>query len=307
MTLLTRLAVLCIAGATIVATEANAANYQYRRPNVIGSILPENNFQIPVWQESANGLNKEMFDNVLNRVEKIYAPIFATKSLKLVIERKWDDPTVNAYAQRFGDTAHVAMFGGLARHPAVTPDGFALVVCHEIGHHLGGVPKVTDWASNEGQADYFGTLKCMRKVLRGMDTYSKSRSLYNTRRDLVNDYVAGKCTESFKNPADRDICVLSSAAGMSLAMLFADLHKLPAPPQYNTPDPKVVTRTDDSHPMPQCRLDTYFAGALCPISDNEEVSNTDVNAGTCTPKRGFQGAVLRSRCWFAEPSSFMRF
>jgi Zn-dependent protease with chaperone function len=54
------------------------------------------------------------------------------------------------------------MFGGLARDPLVTKDGFSAVICHEIGHHIAGAPrKGFSWASNEGQADYFATTKCL--------------------------------------------------------------------------------------------------------------------------------------------------
>jgi hypothetical protein len=59
------------------------------------------------------------------------------------------------------------VYGGLARHGEITPDGFALVLCHEIGHHLGGVPRYSGangWASNEGQSDYFAATKCLRRA-----------------------------------------------------------------------------------------------------------------------------------------------
>ena len=78
---------------------------------------------------------------------------------------------MNAFAKQGASTWEVHMYGGLARHQAVTADGFALVVCHELGHHLGGAPQKVDWfgrlrwASNEGQADYWGTAKCFRKLL----------------------------------------------------------------------------------------------------------------------------------------------
>src|SRR6478609_9034269 len=63
-------------------------------------------------------------------------------------------------------TYRVHMYGGLARRPEVTPDGFTLVVCHEVGHHFGGYPFVRDayWAANDGQADYFSTLACARRL-----------------------------------------------------------------------------------------------------------------------------------------------
>jgi len=79
---------------------------------------------------------------------------------ELVIDKHWEDGTVNAYASENGNNDVISMFGGLARHPAITPDAFYLVACHEIGHHLGGAPKKgnTQWASNEGQADSVNTL-----------------------------------------------------------------------------------------------------------------------------------------------------
>ena len=86
-------------------------------------------------------MTQETFNAVIDSVETIYAPIVAEYGGRLKVERKWDDGTANAYAQRSGSTYKVSMFGGLARHETITPDGFALVVCHEIGHHIGGAPK----------------------------------------------------------------------------------------------------------------------------------------------------------------------
>ena len=33
------------------------------------------------------------------------------------------------------------MFGGLAGHETITTDAFALVACHELGHHIGGAQR----------------------------------------------------------------------------------------------------------------------------------------------------------------------
>ena len=73
--------------------------------------------------------------------------------------------TVNANASQRGRTWIVNMYGGLARRPEITPDGFAMVLCHELGHHMGGFPFVSGWAANEGQSDLFATLSCGRILL----------------------------------------------------------------------------------------------------------------------------------------------
>ena len=148
-----------------------------------GGFLPENDLYIPSSVKSINGITKEEFDKAIDEVEHIYAPIVSSLGGNLQIERNWDDGTVNAYASQSGKTWKVAMFGGLARHATITKDAMALVVCHELGHHIGGAPKkgaaagtgggwwggqtsgsAISWASNEGQADYFATLKCLRKT-----------------------------------------------------------------------------------------------------------------------------------------------
>jgi Zn-dependent protease with chaperone function len=98
--------------------------------------LPENDLYIPANQKSINGISEEEFNQAIDEVEEIYAPIISNLGAKLNIERKWDDGTVNAYASQAGKTWKVAMFGGLARHATITKDAMALVVCHEIGHHI---------------------------------------------------------------------------------------------------------------------------------------------------------------------------
>lgn len=132
-------------------------------------IVPENDLNISVHAKRTGGISEETFNSVIDEAEELYTSIISGMGGTLEIERNWEDGTVNAYAQRLGSTWKVSMFGGLARHETITRDGFALVVCHEIGHHIGGAPKKVSywsnpWASNEGQADYFATLKCLSYV-----------------------------------------------------------------------------------------------------------------------------------------------
>lgn len=140
-------------------------------PDGTEGIVPENNMNIPFNAKSVYTIDQTEFNAVIDKVTAIYDPVVTQMGGELSVERNWDDGTVNAYASRRGGTWNIHMFGGLARHEAITSDGFALVVCHELGHHIGGAPKkggwFGTWATNEGQADYFSTLKCLRKVFRG--------------------------------------------------------------------------------------------------------------------------------------------
>ena len=256
------------------------------RKTLCAGFLPENTMRIPVGDVHAAGIPQDMFNRVLDRVERIYAPIVASKGGQLVVDRLWEDPTVNAYASQSGSEFHIAMFGGLARHEAITEDGFALVACHEIGHHIGGFPKSWDWATNEGAADYFATLKCLRNVL--------------TSDPEADPTARAACAGSFSDPAALKRCRGGSMAGFSVTKLFTDLGQTP-PPSFSSPDPSVVDVMDDSHPAAQCRLDTYFQGALCTKALSEELSDADPVPGACTRKQGFQSG-LRPRCWYKPPA-----
>ena len=136
--------------------------------------LPPNDLKIPIGSAEDKGITRKQYDAVMDRVQEIYAPLIAARGARLVIKRLWDDPTVNASAERRGNDYIVNMYGGLARHAAITQDGLALVVCHEIGHHIGGAPKYSgQWAANEGQADYFANLKCLHRVFAASAAFTK--------------------------------------------------------------------------------------------------------------------------------------
>ncbi len=261
-------------------------------------ILPENDMWISADAKSAanSNLDEAKFNEVIDSVVDVYAPIIRSLGGKLNVERNWSDGTVNAYAHRKNGMWNVAMFGGLARHNTITPDGFALVVCHEVGHHIGGAPKkaswFSTWASNEGQSDYFATSKCLRKVFRNDNNKAIVAALN------VPQTVIATCAKQFNNADDQAICQRGAMAGMSTAKLFQALRKQPDAPKFDTPDAAVVSKTDDNHPQTQCRLDTYFAGAICDIDDNTDVDQRDEEAGVCYRANGDSTGV-RPLCWFA--------
>lgn len=258
--------------------------------------LPPNDLRIPIDSLLDKGLSRKQYDAVLDHVQDLYGPIFAARGRRLVIQRFWEAATVNAWAFRRGDDDIVVMFGGLARHASITQDGLALVVCHELGHHIGGAPKYDgdNWASNEGQADYFANLKCLRRVFAapGADAFTAPRG------DGAEARAA--CAQAHVRKEDQNLCVRSLMAGLSVTNLFRDLRGEVALPHFNTPDRTIVDQTYDYHPGTQCRLDTYFQGSLCARSLLDEVSPTDPAVGTCTRSEGFP-AGFRPRCWYLPP------
>ncbi len=257
-------------------------------------ILPPNNMRISTLTRSLNGIDERMFNAIIDRVVKVYAPIVAQKGARLNVEKRWADETVNAFADRQGTTWSVHMFGGLARHSAITPDGFMLVVCHELGHHLGGAPKYGNmqWATNEGQADYFGTMKCMRRVLSESPEIARPRF-------TADPTVQSACVSAHRDANDQQMCMRIGMAGKSLANLFAAFGG-PAP-KFETADKTVVSKTYDGHPKAQCRLDTYFQGSLCAKPYLDDVDERDPKRGVCLAADGFKVGV-RPLCWY-KPSA----
>jgi hypothetical protein len=256
--------------------------------------LPENSMNIPVGAKRAGGLTEAQFNAVIDKIEPVYAPVVANRGGKLKINRKWTDGTVNANATQFFGTWTVNMYGGLARHEKITADGFSLVLCHELGHHMGGAPKVGNWlmkwASNEGESDYWATLKCLRTV------WAHDNNEAIVKRMVIPQELTDACTNNFGDKADRAICIRNGMAGVSVAGLFAAMRNKPEA-QFNTPDTSVVTKTNDAHPAHQCRLDTYFQGALCEKSFTEDVSQKEEVKGTCHGSTGHT-VGLRPNCWF---------
>lgn len=257
--------------------------------------LPENRLRIPSSMKS--GLTSEQYQEAIDRVVKIYAPVVKSQGAELVIERLWESDTVNAGTLRTdnGTKWVVRLYGGFARHPFITQDGYTLVICHEIGHHIGGAPKKISekgpiWSSTEGQADYFATLKCLRKVFRQDDNIEVIKDMD------IPATVRTECETSFKKDWEQALCMRTSMAGLSVAMVNADGRQLPMP-SLEIVDPTVVENTQSDHPVPQCRLNTYFEGSICQVSSFKNVSQTDEVPGTCHEKENFTRG-LRPACWF---------
>ncbi len=273
------------------------------------SILPDNDLHLHP-PHSTSGIDERTFNGIIDAVAVLYQPIVRAHGANLQFGRNWTSNVVNAYAARSGINWQVEMYGGLARRPEVTADGFALVVCHEVGHHLGGFPfKGDSWAGAEGQADYFATQACARKLWR--DDLGENQRY----RMLVPASVVSRCDTYWNGAEDRDLCYRTAAAGKSLADLLAVLEA--GSVHFDTPDPTRVTATNIDHPAAQCRLDTYIAGGLCNISFNDAVipglnvplgrnglyAEMEASLYSCLPVSvvlGVPGAndAYRSRCWF---------
>lgn len=243
-----------------------------------------------VLSETESGLNQFEFVDVTQRFLSFWKSKIDKKYAKqLIVNGIWEDNTVDAYATRDdNNNPMIVIHGGLARHKDMTKNGMLLILCHELGHHYGGAPKAfrgrskkRSWSSAEGQADYYASSKCFNKMVEEGMTYTEEPPFAVELPENCND----------------SLCIQLGPAAMSLGRVFASL-KL----DWRNPNPKgkshiIVDQTRYSHPDPQCRFDTYMAGAECAYNNEADFDNSDHKIGAC--HGGFLPKASRPKCWFA--------
>ena len=134
--------------------------------------------------------------------------------------------------------------------------GYALVACHELGLHLGESPKKifsdgkVGRPSVEGQADYYATLKCLRRLFRNDDNESKIAGIE------VPPVMKNKCSKnfktSFKTSWEIAICIRTGSAGIAVSTISAEILNTQWP-AVESPDPTQVDTTYEGHPIPFSR------------------------------------------------------
>lgn len=146
-----------------------------------------------------------------------------SKSHDLTVRLEQHSPRINAEIIKDGRNIVVSVWGGMLRHPFMTADSIILLLCHEMGHLLGGPPlKARDgWSSTEGQADYFSTKICSKWFQMEEDRFYK--------------------------------------AATELSQIYAQVTN-EAEPRIDQCDERMVSRINYGYPTIQCRLDTLIAG-----------------------------------------------
>jgi hypothetical protein len=142
----------------------------------------------------------------------------------------------------------------------MTDDALVLILCHEMGHFLGGAPLGGSGLAAEGQSDFFATNVCLKRLWIADDNTPSPASDVDPE---LEDGVVAACEARFAHDGGR-LCRRSLRAGWAAMHMAAARREVPAP-AFSTPDPSVATETRLGYPGHQCRLDTMAAGAL----DNE--------------------------------------
>ncbi|MES2525959.1 MAG: hypothetical protein V4598_02690 [Bdellovibrionota bacterium] len=182
-------------------------------------------------RSSGEKLPRKAFDRVIKIFETTFSPYAEANGRELEFMTDYDEDWIQAFARRW-ETDQVIVYGGIAAIKNGSEDTMALILCHETGHLYGGNPVSDEFnkLSLEGQADYWAAGLCLDKILPQLSP----RMGQSIRERKIDAFLA-------------------------VTAQFAENRNLPHP-RLETPDQTVVETTNQTHPNPQCRLDTMMAG-----------------------------------------------
>lgn len=260
--------------------------------------LPESELRFPLtFQKGVDASIEMRVEQQIHHFTEVMAPeVKRLTGKELKVELDWGNPRVNASATRDEKNNPVLIIlGGMARHPQLTYDGFYGILCHELGHYLGGAPKKKrgrsdklSWSSAEGQADYYATSKCLPLIFKNpLKSINPNDVAEKKEVDLAFELCRGESS-----------CVRMGLAGLSMARVFASLKNYYDLPSLEVQDHFNAWETELGHPQPQCRLDTLKAGILCSVSPRDPFDNLDPSVGACYSYKDEGGVGERPRCWY---------
>lgn len=194
-----------------------------------------------LFRPTGEKLPKARFKAVVQILEDEFQSYATASGRTLEFLTDYNEDWAQAFARRW-ETDQVIVYGGASGLNGGSEDSFALILCHEVGHLYGGQPWGDDHnkLSLEGQADYWSTSECFKRV--------------------VNKLTVKKASEVALNYCKNDIvCARTVDAALVVTAFYADNRSL-VHPKIETPDLSVASATNLTHPLPQCRLDTLKAG-----------------------------------------------
>jgi hypothetical protein len=171
-----------------------------------------------------SGSNKDLaeFERTIESFQEDYKTSLPP-SIEMVIRVDVLNNRINADITKVNNQVVVQIFGGMLNHNEMNSDVLQLLLCHELGHFLGGPPlkSRTGWSSTEGQADYFSGRKC-------------AHALKLDEQSFID-------------------------AALKLTAIYAEVRR-EGVPAVNLCETLEVSRTNYGYPSSQCRLDTMIAG-----------------------------------------------
>ncbi|MFG1498898.1 hypothetical protein ABMA70_01730 [Halobacteriovorax sp. XZX-3] len=271
--LLTLLCALLTFSALATTSERNPHEYQILAHEDLGSEVKEQDFYFVVVEAL-----RLYQDEAIKQKRGI-----SVKTLD------WQTPYFSAWAlyDDKADHFNINFWGGFARMPNMTKRAYAFTACHEIGHVLGKAPRMENkhfsQMSTEGQSDFFAAASCYKKFVINNPNYFDSPI-------ELDPYAASLCLEKFSSDNfNQELCFETMQVAQDFPKAIAHMSSDPNKhAKITNSDPTTVTKTLDSYPTLQCRMDIIKNGALLEFS-GDEISIKNLES--------------RLPCWFANSAT----
>lgn len=236
---------------------------------------------------------------IIKDAVNLYGPVAVQNFNKPIYFKVNDEESVSASADHTSYSLSVIINKGVLSSPRLSPDGLRMVICHELGHLFGGAPRrnipmewdgpVADdgrsFMSSEGQADYYASLVCFRKMLLEQRGEEPKPDFLR-----VGPKLKAKCevTAGLRGE-DLQICLRTGLAGEDFLKLVFEF-PISCEKEDTSITPELLR---DSYPGRQCRLDTIVNGALCGDVQPMVLDFNIQSQNTC-------GSVHAARpgCWY---------
>ena len=218
-------------------------------------------FYQPVGATPASALTEADYLELIKFFQTKYlVPVMEKTGKPLIIPNEWSNPYFAGFATEKPTFFQVSLWGGTVRAPGANRGILAAILCHEIGHILGGEPRQTipgaEWSSSEGQSDYFAAKICLPEALR------QSPQVLSIRE--IDAEVKLLCLS-------HEVCEATAQIGLELVRFFQKYsYREFYPVQIDTPEKATDVLLRNTYPSDQCRLDTYLQGALAQLQKQTE-------------------------------------
>ena len=225
------------------------------------TLLTQIIFAKPLFAEAS----KSEFEQTLESARKYFRPIYQSHGKELSILGEWDYDENNAKALAYTvDHYFIEIYGGALKSEGTNTDSLRAMICHEVGHHLGGAPFMPQYyedyylfqGSSEGQADYYAANVCLKKWLNGEDHWRKIHQIGFSKKDQIF------CERYHNDKNNIGLCIRIITAFKRMLSL-----KIESEVQINLKTPslayKYALASSVTHPPSLCRLETAYAGVIC--------------------------------------------